>query len=116
METWESGRRRPSPKFLRRMVQIAPKFSREIRQVLANYQWHNGRKKHPRLVVPIRLSAEVEALAGSLGMSTRMALRESLCMGMVALKRRGSRRDSQERHHNNRNSNKSANLKRYVHD
>ncbi|MBZ5702137.1 MAG: helix-turn-helix transcriptional regulator [Acidobacteriia bacterium] len=91
---WESGRKRPAPKYLRKMAGLAPAFAREIDVELRNYEWH--RKAAPASApdelheLPPDIGKEIQRLAGKHELDTSVIILQALRTGLAALSRDSS--------------------------
>ncbi|MGH9021467.1 MAG: helix-turn-helix domain-containing protein [Acidimicrobiales bacterium] len=87
---WESGRKRPSPKHLRRMAELCPEFSDEIRGEIESYEWHRGKSGESGsdpLVdgLPAEFRAPLEKLARKKGLDISLIVRQALAAGITSL-------------------------------
>jgi len=82
LRNWEAGSKRPHPKYLKRMAEMAPAFAVEIEQAIASYDWHPGAAAERRLEVPVEIEYRIRQVAKERRIDAGTILREALTAGL----------------------------------
>ena len=77
VRNWESGRKRPAPEFLKKMIGLAPAFAREISEELSTYEWHQGAARSGSLPFAVsKLNPQIREAVEMLAKSGRIPIDE----------------------------------------
>jgi transcriptional regulator with XRE-family HTH domain len=91
---WESGRKRPAPKNLKKMARLAPEFAHEIDMELKAFEWHQGSivAEEPSWFaqLPVDVQEQAVYIAVKHKLDTSVILVEALRTGLTALSRGSS--------------------------